>query len=167
MEKDYSGLLEMAGKDYQMSAYMGGASAFSQLMSGYMNYNALKTEASGLKVQASNIELQAQQRANMLREQFVQSVGAYQMNAAQRGISVGSGSVRSNMENSSVALGKDISTIKKSSQLQANALRGQASIMKMRAKSALGQGITNSLVSLAGAGYNYSQGSQLLQKAGK
>jgi hypothetical protein len=167
MENDYSGLLELAGNNYQYASYAGAAGAFAQMASGVMNYQALKTDAYGLQVQANSVELQAQQRANMLREQFINSVGAYQMNAAQRGVSVGSGSVRNNIETSAGSLGKDIATIKKSAGLQANALRAQSKVAKWQGRSALVSGVLSGISSAASAYSNYSIGNELLAKAGK
>lgn len=165
MENDYSGLLELAGEKYKISAYLGGASAFSQMMGSYMDYKTSKLDVASLNIQASNIELQAQQRANMLREQFVQALGTYQYGAAQRGVALSSGSVRDNMESSAMSLGNDISIAKKNAQIQARTLRGQASLLKMQAKHALGQSIVGGISSLAGAYANYQIGSQLTKMA--
>ena len=167
MINDYSGLLELAGKEYKWSSYAGAASAFAQMAGASMNYQALQTNASALKVQANNIELQAQQRANMLREQFISSIGSYQMSAAQRGVSVGSGSVRNNIESSSASLGNDINTLKKSAQLQANALRTQAKVSKMQGKSALVSGMLGGVSQAIGAYSNYKIGSKLLDGVNK
>ena len=165
MENDYSGLLELAGDRYKWSSYAGAAGAFAQMASGYMNYQALKTDAYALKVQANSIELQAQQRANQLREQFIGSVGAYQFGAAQRGVSVGSGSVRNNIESSAGSLGNDIARLKKSAGLQANAIRAQAKIMKMQGKSSFIQSLASGVGSLASAYSNFAMGSQLSDMA--
>ena len=164
MINDYSGLMELAGEQYQRSAYAGAAGAFAQMASGYMNYQALRTDAAALKVQANSIELQAQQRANQLREQFISSIGAYKMGAAQRGIAVSSGSVRDNLESSAIGLGKDIAKMKKSAGLQASAIRTQAKVAKYQAKSALVGGILEGVGSVGTAIGNYSIGSQLLAK---
>ena len=167
MKNDYSGLLELAGNNYKYASYAGAAGAFAQMASGYMNYQALRTDAYGLKVQANEIELQAQQKANMLREQFINSVGAYQVNATQRGVALSSGSVRNNIETSAGSLGKDIATIKKSAGLQANALRAQSKVAKWQGRSALVSGVLSGISSAAGAYSNYSIGNELLTKAKK
>ena len=153
--------MELAGDQYKWSSYAGAAGAFAQMASGYMNYQALQTNASALKVQANSIELQAQQRANQLREQFISSVGAYQMSAAQRGVSVGSGSVRNNIESSAMSLGSDLQRMKKNAALQASALRTQAKVAKLQGKSALVGGILSGISSAAGAIGTYSIGSEL------
>lgn len=167
MINDYEGLLELAGNQYKWSSYAGAAGAFAQMANGYMNYEALKTNADALKVQANSIELQAQQRANQLREQFISSVGTYKASAAQRGVSVGSGSVMDNIESSSISLGNDIATMKKNAQLQAGALRTQAKVARRQGKSAMVSGILSGLGSAASAYSNYKIGNELLAKAGK
>ena len=165
--EENSGLLELASDKYKYSAYMGGASAFAKMASGYLDYSALKTDAYSLQVQANNIELQAQEKANMLREQFIQSLGSYQLNAAQRGVSLSSGSVRNNMESSAMGLGKDISKIKKNAMFEANALRAQASNKKGLAKSQLWNGFAGSMASLSGAFSSYAYGSKLSEMSKK
>lgn len=161
MAFDYSGLLELAGDNYKWSAYAGAAGAFAQMASAGMNYQALQTNAAALKAQANSVELQAQQKANMLREQFIGAVGAYQMNAAQRGVSVGSGSVRDNIEGSAMSLGKDIQTMKRNSQLQADAIRTQAKVAKFQSRSALVSGMLSGISQAFGAYSNYQMGSKL------
>ena len=163
--EEYSGLLELASDKYKYSAYMHGASAFAQLASGYTNYSALNTDAYSLRVQANNIELQAQEKANMLREQFLQSLGAYQLNAVQRGVSLSSGSVRDNMESSAMGLGNDISKIKKNAMFEANALRAKASINKGLAKSAMWSVLGGTMSSLGNAFMAYDMSSKLATKA--
>lgn len=163
-EDDYygtNGLLDMASSQYKMSAMAGGASAFAQLMGGFMDARALKTNAKALKVQANDIELQAKQRANYLREQFISSIGSYQFSAANRGVSVGSGSVRQNIEESAMSVGKDIQKAKTTAQMQANALRTQAKVAKIQSRAAKMHGILSSMSSLAGAVASYSMGSAL------
>ena len=159
MAEESSGLLNFASSEYGKGAMSNFAAAFAQMAGGYMNYRALRMNASELKLQANNIELQAQERANQLREQFISAVGSYQMGAAQRGVSVGSGSVRNNIESSAMSLGNDISKIKKSSQLQANALRAQAKVSKLQAKSAAVSGVLDGVNSIGKGIMNLYTGS--------
>jgi hypothetical protein len=163
MEDNYgiNGLLDMASTDYKLSSLAGGASAFAQMAGGMMDYSALKTNAAALKVQANNIELQAQQRANILREQFIGAIGSYQFSAANRGVSVGSGSVRQNIESSAIGLGKDIQKAQRVAQMQASALRTQAKLAKIQGKTAMVTGILGGISSLAGAVGSYSKGVSL------
>lgn len=133
-EDTYDYLLKAAKGDYDEGALKYGASGFSKIAGGMINYSSLKTEAAQLKTQALSIEQQARERANLIREQFIEAMGAYQLNAAQRGISVGSMSVRNNLENSAANLSNDIAKADRSAKLQANALRAQAKIKKIQGK---------------------------------
>ena len=168
MEDDYyglNGLLDMASTQYKLSALAGGASAFAQIAAGQMDYKALRTNAAALKVQANSIELQAQQRANYLREQFIGAIGSYQFSAANRGVSVGSGSVRQNIENSAIGMGKDIQKAQKVAQMQASALRTQAKVAKIQARTEKVTGILGGISAVAGAIGNYAVGAELSDKA--
>lgn len=156
-----NGLLDMASSQYKWSALAGGASAFAQIAGGMMDYKALQTNAAAMKVQANSIELQAKQRANMLREQFISAIGSYQFSAANRGVSVGSGSVQKNIESSAISVGKDIQNAKKVAAMQASALRTQAKVAKLQSKTAMVSGIVGGIGSLAGAVSNYAIGSHL------
>ena len=156
-----NGLIDMASSQYKLAAMSGGASAFAQMASAGMNYQALKTNAAALKIQANDIELQAKQRANFLREQFIGAIGSYQLGAAQRGVSVGSGSVRQNIESSAISVGKDIQRAEKVAQMQASALRAQAKVKRLQAQSELVGGILTGIGSLAGAYNNWNIGASL------
>lgn len=158
-DQDYDYLLKSAQREYKMSALEYGASGFSQIAGGIINYGALRTDASQLKTEAASIELQAKERANLIREQFIEAMGAYQMNAAQRGVSVGSMSVRDNIENSAVNLGKDIAKAERNATMQANALRAQAKIAKIRGKYSMISDIASGIGSLASSYGMYSIGS--------
>ena len=116
---------------------MGMASSFSSLAGSFIDYANLRSDISNLRVQAGQVELQAKQRANQLREQFVQSIGTYMFGAAKRGISVQSASVRGNLQRSSEALGKDVQRMEQNAALQANAYRQQAKIAKKNAQAQL------------------------------
>lgn len=156
-----NGLIDMASSNYKLSAMSGGAGAFAQIASAGMNYQALKTNATALKIQANDIELQAKQRANILREQFIGAIGSYQFGAAQRGVSVGSGSVRQNIESSAISMGKDIQNAEKVAQMQANALRTQAKVAKLQGRSELIGGALSGISSLAGAVNSWNIGASL------
>lgn len=163
MEDNYgvNGLLDMASTQYKLSSLAGGASAFAQMAGGMMDYRALQTNAAALKVQANSIELQAQQRANILREQFISAIGSYQFSAANRGVSVGSGSVRQNIESSSIGVGKDIQKAQKVAQMQASALRTQSKLAKIQGKTAMVTGLLGGIGTLANAVHNHYIGTDL------
>lgn len=122
-------------KDYAgWGAVAGLGSTFSSLAGSLIDYGTLKTDASSLYVQAGEVQLQAKQRANQLREQFINATGSYMFGAAQRGIAVQSGSVQSNLKRSAENLGQDIATMDKNAELKASALRTQANIAMSKAK---------------------------------
>ena len=131
------------------------ASSFSSMAGSFIDYAALRTDAGNLNIQAGNVELQAKQRANQLRQQFIDASGAYMFGAAQRGISVKSGSVQANLQRSSEALGKDVQIMEQNAAMQAGALRTQAKIAKAKARAGLVSGIASGVgnIALSTAGY--------------
>lgn len=135
-------------------------STFSKMAGAYVDYNALRTDASALTVQAGQIELNAKEQANQLRQQFIQAAGSYMFGAAQRGIDVKSASVQSNLRSSAENMGKDIQKAKQNAQLQAGALRTQASIAKSKAKAQLVAGLAGGVAGIADsvAGMSYAWG---------
>lgn len=163
---DYSQLLTLAGEHYKTAGLYGGASAFAEMANAQLNYSALKAEYSQLNVQASNIELQAKQQANILREQFLNSVGTYQFGAAARNVSVGSGSVQQNIMRSSENLGRDVQRVQQNANMQASALRTQAQMMKNRATLKRNLSLVKGATSLFGSYNTYKKGSDILSKVG-
>jgi hypothetical protein len=122
-------------KGYNYAA--GGAglgSVFSNFAASMIDYSTLRTDSASLYVQAGEVQLQAKQRANQLREQFINAASSYMFGAAQRGIAVQSGSVKSNLEHSAGNLGKDIDTMGKNAKLKALQLATQANIARDKAK---------------------------------
>lgn len=162
---DYNNLIGLVGKQYMLSGMTTGAGSFAQVAGSFLDYNVMKADAGNLYVQANQIELQAQERANMLREQFLSSVGTYQYGAAQRNISVGSGSVVGNIERSAGKLGEDITTMQKSAGLEARALRTQATNMRKAAKANQVSNILGAVGSLAGAVGSFALGYSMWDKA--
>lgn len=138
-----------ANKYYKIQYGAGLASSFSGMAGSIIDYSALRTDARNLNIQAGTVELQAKQRANQLRQQFIESAGAYMFGAAQRGIAVQSGSVQANLQRSSEALGKDIQTMQQNAALQAGAYRAQAKIAKIKARAGLVSGIANGIGGIA------------------
>lgn len=168
MEEDrFEYLFKAAQDDYDRSAWNYSASGFSRSAGEFINYGALRADASQLRTQALSVEQQARERANLIREQFVEAMGAYQMNAAQRGISVGSGSVRSNVENSAVNLSKDIAKDKRNARMKANALRAQAKISDIGAKYSMISGIADTIGSLASAYSGFAGNSGIEDMSGQ
>ena len=156
--------LTQASKYKKMQGAMTMASGFADAVGSVIDYSALKGELSNYKIQASQIELQAKQRANQLREQFLGAVGSYTAGASRRGISVASGSVRQNIESSAISLGKDIQRQEENARMQAQALRQQAKIDKHRGKAQMYGTIAKSAVNI-GIGYNTYKDANQLQSA--
>lgn len=159
--EQYQNLISLANANqekantYNKIQYGAGlASSFSNMAGSFIDYAALRTDARNLNIQAGNVELQAKQRANQLRQQFIESAGNYMFGAAQRGIAVQSGSVQANLQRSSEALGKDIQTMQQNASMQAGALRTQAKIAKIKARAGLvsgvAQGISGAALNTAG-----------------
>ena len=143
-------------------------STFSNLAGTLIDYSALKTDASNLYISAGQVELQAKQRANQLREQFIQSAGSYMMSAANRGVAVQSGSVQSNLERSAENLGKDINRMERNAALQASAYITQAEIARQKARTmkhvGIAQGISGTAQNIGGAFYNFGNASSIKTK---
>lgn len=156
--EQYQNLISLANANqekantYNKIQYGAGlASSFSNMAGSFIDYATLRADASNLNIQAGNVELQAKQRANQLRQQFIESAGAYMFGAAQRGIAVQSSSVQANLQRSSEALGKDIQTMEQNADLQASALRTQSKIAKIKARAGLVSGVASGI---AGIGLN-------------
>ena len=151
----------LAYQEKGWASVAGLGSTFSNLAGSLIDYSALRTDAANLYVSAGQVELQAKQRANQLREQFIQSAGAYMMGAANRGIAVQSGSVQSNLERSSENLGKDIDRMERNAALQARAYMTQAKIAEKKAsaqkKVAIAGAISGVAQNIGGAFYNFGQ----------
>lgn len=137
------------------------ASSFADVANSYINYKALNVQAGTYKLQANAIELQAQQQANNLRQQFIGAVGNANYNAAARGVKVSSQNLQQNIERSAGDLDEDVRKMKKNAGMQADNLRTQAKITKRNAKATLVSGILNGVAG-ASEGYDtYSLGRKI------
>ena len=146
--EQYQNLIDLANANqskadtYQTIQYGAGlASSFSSMAGSFIDYATLRTDAANFNIQAGNVELQAKQRANQLRQQFINAAGSYMFGASRRGIDVKSGSVQANLQRSAEALGKDIQKGQENASLQASAYRAQAKIANAKAKAGLATGI--------------------------
>ena len=124
-------------------------STFSNLAGSFIDYGTLRTDAASLYVQAGEVQLQAKQRANQLRQQFINATGSYMFGAAQRGVAVQSGSVQSNLENSAINLGKDIDKMERNADMKALQLATQANIAKKKANAMMRTGYANAIGGIA------------------
>ncbi len=106
---------------------LGGAQIFKtvqNLTAMDVDYETLKLDAGFKENQALNIEFQAQQEANYLRDQFTEQVGNYQYGTARRNVKIGEAG--SNIEDSSRDLGIDMAKIKGNADFKAQQLRAEA-----------------------------------------
>jgi hypothetical protein len=102
----------------------------SSLMTAGINANILQGNFEELERSAEAVELQALERANILRERYSKSVGDFIVGAARRGIKISSGSVKANIERSAEELGEDIQNEKENAKAYAERLRTKANRMK-------------------------------------
>lgn len=144
LDNDTRGLI---AEKYKRSGKMTMASGFAQAVGGYIDYNALKTEALGYDTAAMSVELQAEQQANFLRKQYIEAVGNVTYGAAARGVKSTSENVRANVERSSEEMGKDIQTTRENAQMTAREYRLQGKIAKRNAKTSLVSGLANGIAS--------------------
>ena len=135
---------------YKQSAIQSGASAFSTLMGGYINYATLNTDAYASEVEANQVELNAKEKANALRERYLSSAGNMLFASTMRGGRSSSGSIQKNLEMSAKALNEDTANVERTGQAKAKAMRIKASLEKTRAKSEL----VSSTLSAIGSGIN-------------
>jgi hypothetical protein len=145
----YSGQASSAG---QTSGVLSLASSFAGIIGSMIDYDTLKRDSVNYEIQADEVELQAKQRANQLREQFNQAAGSYQVSAAQRGIDIKSGSVRSNLESSAINLGKDIQKESENAAMKAKGLRTQAKIARKQGKAQMYGQIASGIMDMAKTG---------------
>ena len=155
--------LTKAGKYQKGQGALTMAGGFASAVGSIIDYSALKGELTNYKIQANQVELQAKQRANQLREQFLGAVGQYTYGASARGISVKSGSVRQNIESSAMSLGKDIQRQEENARMKASVLRGQAKVLKHQGRGQMFKTIASSIGSMVGGYQNYQMGSTLMQ----
>lgn len=152
--------LAQANKYKKRESMLTMAGSFADAVGSVIDYSALKGELTNYKIQANQVELQAKQRANQLREQFLGAVGQYTYGASARGISVKSGSVRQNIESSAMSLGKDIQRQEENARMKANVLRSQAKVLKHKGKSQMYANISKSAIQMAMGYSDYKDASQ-------
>jgi len=130
--------------------------AYQEFTAPDIDYDILNLQADYRENQAANYELQVEQEANRIREQFVEAVGSFTYGAARRGVKVGEGNVQQNIEESSKALGRDVQTIRENAQFKAGQLRSDASRLRKGAEDIRDinrlSNITTGLRTLAGVG---------------
>lgn len=142
---------EKAGEYGDASFGSGMASLFAKGMGAVLDYSALKTDLKnynlhikGTELGMMNVELQATEMANKLRQQYIEEAGNYVYNAARRGVAVSSGSVQSGLRRNAEDLGTNVQKInreaeieKKNLQMQKVALQAEKKIKKHQARANL------------------------------
>lgn len=147
-EGDPNNLQQYAKFKQQQAGYKSLAGDFSNIVGSFINYSALKRDLRNLDIQSENVQLQAKQQANQIREQYLQAASNYAYAAARRGIDVNSASVRSNLEGSAEAMGKDIQRLEENAYVKASALRNQAKVARAYGKAEHIRNITGSIMSV-------------------
>ena len=118
----------------QLAGFSYGIGALSDIAGAYAQYAQDKVSAGNLKVQADLVGLQAEQKANQLREKLFGDISNSFAGYAARGIDIGSGTPITQAEMSLKEGGEDIQQIQKNAEIQANSLRKQADILKAGSK---------------------------------
>jgi len=166
MAVDFDKLLSGLGEEYdkysKLKKFGLGVDSLSKFGGLLSDYQSTKAEAYSMDVQASEIELQAQQRINQIRESFNDAVGTATFSATRRGVVAGEGSAGKNIEQSSIELGKDMALNKRSAKMKAKSFRTQAKINRILGKGSFASGLLNIGSSLLG-GFSGSEGTKSLQ----
>jgi hypothetical protein len=145
---DWTDIVNQAMSDQNSANRKSLAGDFANIMGSFIDYSALKRDLRNTYLEADNIQLQAKQQANQIRQQYLQAAGNYQYAAARRGIDVNSASVRSNLEGSAEAMGKDIQRLEENAYVKSQALRTQAKIAKQYGKAEHIRNVTGSIMNM-------------------
>lgn len=115
-----------------------------------INYSMLQDTATYKEMQADALEVKVQEQINMMRESFLESVGAYQAQVATRGFKVGEGTAKDMVEQSAIAMGEDVQKAKKNVEYKKKMARASAKIDRANATAQMGMGALNIATKLAG-----------------
>ena len=110
-----------------------GFRAYAELTAPDVDYDILQLQAEHRELAADSLELQVEQEANRLREQFAENVGSAQYGAARRGVKIGEGDIQQNIEDSAMDVGKDIQTAKGNVEFKKKQLKSEADRLKLGA----------------------------------
>lgn len=165
--------LAKSKEDFELAGYESLAAGFSKAMGSFSTYQNIKNqslqyqaEAINAQTQASEIITQVSEKVAMMRKQFASNVGTAMQGAANRGISIGSGVVQSQIEAGSSALGNDINTIEGNAARQAKQLKNQAEYLKTASKTTSKNAKWGFLSDLAGAAGSFGKAAYYGKKAG-
>jgi len=121
------------------------ASGFATLAGGLVNYNALKTQNNFRKLEAQSAQINTLEQINLLRQRYLNAVGMAGTNQARRNLKISSGNFRDNLEASSKALGADIQTMNRRTNLNINDLNASIQVNRYGLKSDLARSIYHGL----------------------
>lgn len=126
-----------------LAGFSYGIEALSDIAGAYAQYAQDKVSAGNLKVQAELVGLQAEQKANQLREKLFGDISNSFAGYAARGIDIGSGTPITQAEMSLKEGGEDIQQIQKNAEMQANSYRKQADIISSGSKANMWAGMAS------------------------
>ena len=126
-----------------------GVQGLAQIASAYAGYTQGKISADFLRLQADQVGIQAEQKANMLREKLFGSISNAMAGYGARGVDVGSGSARTQAELTLKEGGQDLQQLKRNAEMEANILRAQAKVMSAGSRSAMIGGMLSGVSNLA------------------
>lgn len=128
----------------KISAYSMGIGALAEIGGSISSYFQGQTSADFMRLQAAQIELEAKQTGNRLREELYGNISKSFAGYAARGVDIGSGTPMTMAQMSMKEGGEDIQQINKNAKLKADVYRAQADITKKSAT-------TDMLAGMAGA----------------
>lgn len=108
--------------------------AFSQLSAPDVDYDILNLASAQKDIEAESVMLAVEQEANNIRENFLATVGEYSYRAARRGVKVGEGTSKLNIERSSKSLGEDVQELRDNAKFRASQLKSKSKQYKSAAK---------------------------------
>ena len=132
----YTDIFSEENKPRLVSGSAYGAKALATFMAPDVDYDKFNLQADYKENQAANIELKAQETANMLRAQFNKAAGSYTSRTARRNVKVGEGSAGDNIEQSSKDLGTDMQKLHGNADFQAAQKMADAERLRSAGKGA-------------------------------
>jgi hypothetical protein len=113
---------------YKQAGTMSAIGGVGQIAQAGISFLMGGVEKQQAKNQASQIQLQAEQRSNQLLAGFNKAIGTANYGAARRGVKVGEGSALKNIELSAKDLGTDLSRSRTNANMKASSVKAQGRI---------------------------------------
>lgn len=145
--------IEGSGMTFQkLAGAAQGVQGLAQMASAYSGYVQSGITADFLKLQAEQVGIQAEQKANILREKLFGSISNAMAGYGARGVDVGSGSAVRQAELTLKEGGQDIQQMRRNAEMESNVLKAQAKIMKSGSRAGMVGGMLSGVSNiLAGA----------------